>query len=297
MTLEELARSYHANHDEELSAGYLANLCNVASLATKFAGREVDASELTSEFCNGLLIWLRQNGRSDGTIRSRRTDLMILGKYAKRLRIVEKRPKVKRFKLRPKPPRTWAESDIQSIFKACSKLEGELPNGISQRWYLTSLFGCLYSTGIRLGDALNLSPSDISSNNRITIVCGKTGRPITRIIDGAAIQFMLEAGCFDRETCWPLWGSGCERSRRRNLYRRISRTIRAAGLTGTAKFFRRAAATHTAERSGIDAARRLLDHRSLSTTMNHYLDSAQLTPIEGPCLSSLLSNCGQRSQS
>ncbi len=288
MTLEELARSYHANHDEELSAGYLDNLRNIANLAKRFTGREVDASELTSEFCNELLIWLRRNGRSDGTIRSRRTDLMILGRYAAKLKIVHKRPKVKRFKLRSKPPKTWAARDIQAIFRACSKLEGELPNGISQRWYLTSLFGLLYSTGIRLGDALSLRPADISSNNRISIVCSKTGRPITRIIDGAAFQFMLEAGCFNRDVCWPLWGGGGERSSRRNLYRRISNVIQSAGLSGTARFFRRAAATHTAERSGVEAARRLLDHRSLSTTMNHYLDSSQLTPIEGPALSSLL---------
>jgi integrase len=288
MTIEELARSYHANHDQELSAGYLDNLRNIAALATRFKGRTVDASELTSEFCNELLIWLRKNGRSDGTLRSRRTDLMILGRYAARLRLVPKRPKIKRFKLRQKPPKTWAESEIQAIFKACSKIDRDLPNGISESWYLQSLFGVLYSTGIRLGDALALRGDDISSNRRISIVCSKTGRPITRVIDGAAIQFMLAAGCFEREYCWPLWGGGSDRSTRRNLYRRISNVIRAAGLTGTARFFRRAAATHTAERSGVDAARRLLDHRSLSTTVNHYLDSSQLTPIEGPNLRSLL---------
>jgi integrase len=288
MTLEELARSYHANHDLELSAGYLENLRNVANLATRFKGREVDATELTSEFCNELLIWLRQNGRADGTIRSRRTDLLILGRYAARLRLVPKRPRIKRFRLRQKPTKTWAETEIAAIFTACSKLEKDLPNGVSERWFLQSLFGLLYSTGIRLGDALNLRGEDISSSRRISITCSKTGRPITRVIDGIAFQFMLEAGCFDREICWPLWGGGCARSRRRNLYRRISNVIRAAGLTGTARFFRRAAATHTAERSGVDAARRLLDHRSISTTMNHYLDSSQLTPIEGPNLGSLL---------
>jgi integrase len=288
MDLHDLARSYHSNHDCELSTGYLDNLLNVARLADKFAGRKVQAKELTSEFCNDLLRWLRANGRSDGTIRSRRTDLLILGKYAARLRLLEKRPKIKRFKLRQAPPKTWAEPEIRKIFDACAKLEGTLPNGISQRWYFASLFACLYSTGIRLGDALSLKPAQINANHIATITCSKTGRPVSRQLDAVAVQFMLEAGCLDRAVCWPLWGISSGRSSRRNLYRRVSIIVKSAGLSGTARYFRRAAATHVAETLGVDAARRLLDHRSVTTTLNHYLDQTQLTPVAGPQLSSLL---------
>lgn len=273
MLLTDLIDRYFLQHGDELSDPYRDQFAFLVSNMKRFFGTAPTTDHLRADLTEAYLQWLRLLGRKADTVRTRRTSIHTLWRFAWEEDLVASPPKLKRLRM-PKriSPIAWTPREVEQFADTCLLLKGRFPKtGIERSWYMRSLALSMYSTGFRLGDMQCVSFSWISHDGSVRVVCSKTGREVVRWFSREALEAIERTEPRNRELIWPLW------ARRDRLFDLFRRVVRMANVRqGTSKYLRRAGVTQIAIRYGIEAAQRFADHRSPQTTRQHYIDESQL---------------------
>jgi len=268
---------YVSNHDYGLSDGTIEQLGIAARAWSRFLGRTAHVADFRPDTLNAYLDWLRVN-RAPDTLRTRRSALLMLWRYAYENDLAKEAPRKIR-KRRPirRAPRAWSVEQVRCLFDAAGAMRGKW-RGVTwnQSLWTESLMRAGYDTGLRLADLLALRYDQVAPI--VTVMQHKTQRPVVIVLRPATIA-MIDQAVTDHghALCWPLWAS------RDAFYRYMQRVIASAGLSGSFKWLRRSAIT-AAERVTPGAGTRLAGHAARATTEQWYLDVSQLSPPVPPPL-------------
>lgn len=234
-----------------------------------FVGSDVTIESIHTDQINRYLKHLQSMGRAYDTIRTRRTNLLVLINEAYRQQLTDQDSRRIR-RLTPKRPKieAWTPSQVRQLFDIAQSWIGqrELPGGICEGLYWSAYVCAAWDSGLRHGDLLGLPMGDIQE--RFWIDQHKTANPVLvefRESTVARIKRLQKSG--PPRLCpfaWPL--------KRRAFFRHASILIKQAGLKGTMKFLRRGCGTAVAAASqNVADASRKLGHTSEAITRRHYL--------------------------
>jgi len=234
---------------------------------------EIDAASI-----NRHLLWLIDRGCRPASIRSRRTKLLCLWRAAYSDGYTEQRPdadRVRRVKVpRPNPVGLSAD-DMRTLIAYCET--GLRHHLISVRVpcgdYLASLFGFLWDSGMRLGDAVSMEFAWPQSRT-VTWRQSKTGAWHRAVLSTKTMDAIEKIRLPERRLVWPR-----ETDNLTALHRLIKGAIKDAGLVGTSKYIRRGVATNVYLNGGDPGA--ALGHVPGSrVAYRHYVSQeAQLSPV------------------
>lgn len=284
MHLSEHVETYIREHD--LRNGTAADYSTMARMFTEWSlsvSLETLSTAEATNLLNDWIIHLTGMGLAPSTVRGYRAKVLVLWRDAYRCGVVNTMPdvlRVRRVKVPRSNPEGWTRDDIMRLCEYC-----EIEPGMRRRLrlvkvqkglYLSALFRWLFNTGMRLGDALDVSFSDIQGGqivfrqNKTEVwhrvkLWPSTLRAIDRIRDP------------QRDRIWWQPSRG-----HRALYRTIQLTVERAGLKGTTKFARRGGAT-VVEQEQPGMAPTYLGHVPGSTVAyRHYVDQRLLTRVASP---------------
>lgn len=261
VTFLSIARSYLNNR--VVTKSYASNVIKVAK----------DVKFLTTESINNYLK-KRLETIQASTVRSHRTILLGLWKYAYENDLIDHMPKnIIKIKIKRKPTKAWTIKDCEDLVqKTFEKDNTYLKNGTSIGKYLRCWILLGYESGARRGDIFNFKFSNLD-NNILSWTMSKTGDPMTKVLSEKTIQSINDLQIYntkndDRILGWVL-------SKRRSLTI-IKQHIIDCGLSGTSKFLRRSGATHI-EIDKPGYAKFHLGHRTSGLAEKNYIDFSQIT--------------------
>lgn len=268
----------------EYVASYL--LANDVSLRTaddyrwiaKYFDRDtrLPLDEFTAERLNRYLVALKDRGWSASSVRSLRTKVLVLWRAAYRDGYTDNAPdvgRIRRIKVPAPNPQgltheqtaaliAWCQANMRRKMRLVPVPAGD---------YLAALFLFLWSTGMRLGDALTIDYSQIDQT--ITWRQSKTGRWNSAKLSPATLA-AIEAIRTDRALVWPRPGKS-----RTALYRLIKRAFAGVGMVGTSKLIRQGVATDVFL-AGKDPGQALGHVPGSRVAIRHYVrPDAQLSPV------------------
>lgn len=226
-----------------------------------------------TDMLNGWIDSMRETHKPD-TIRTQRGNILTLWRFAFREGIVSEQPlKIRRLRPIRRSVEAWTIAEVQQLIAAAKRLRGHFRAVTWRRApWTASLVMAGYDSGLRLGDLLRVSASQLS-NESLRITQHKTGRIVyVRFRPETYAEILIAMSDHpDSKLLWPLWG------RREALCRHIVKLVSAAGIRpGTFRWLRRTAATQV-ERMEPGRATELLGHASRSTTEQWYIDRSQLS--------------------
>lgn len=246
-----------------------------AWIASQF---NVDVDAITAHLINVHLQLLRDRGCSPSSVRSRRTKLLVLWRAAYRNGYTENRPdqdRVRKVRVPEPNPQGLTHEQTARLVEWCQASMRRrmrlvpVPAGD----YLAALFLFLWSTGMRLGDALSMQ-FDWLQTDTVTWRQSKTDRWHTARLSPATLHAIELIRTPDRCLIWPRHGKS-----RTALYAMIRRAFRGAGLDGTSKYIRRGVATDVFTR-GLDPGRALGHVPGSRVAIRFYVSQdAQIEPV------------------
>lgn len=265
MKLTEFVECYAAQRDlEETSVGQY----RLAARAFENWAGVSSLDEVTPEQINAHLRWLKTVGRADTTRHSRRRDLLLLLRAARRDFPFDL---VSPVKVSDRITRAWTRAQVEHLLKIAGEIAGEYSTAIPRAMWWQTYILAAWDSGMRACDLLSVEYSWMSASGGFSIIQRKTGQkhrvqfsPVTR----GMIDVSMRAAP-KRALIWPLWG------RREVFAKGAKRLIRAAGLQGTMKWLRRASATEI-EREHPGCASRHLGHKTPGLAERFYIDYDQL---------------------
>lgn len=250
--------------------------CTVESLE-RWSGRTLCCHEFEVSWVNQYLAELDGSHLAKPTIRSRRIQLVALWRAAFDAGLCPEPPnKVRRVKIIQRPPEAWSHAEMEELLKAASRLTGRYclkdpATGESHRIlrsvYWRAFVRCLWDSGLRSGDALQISVGDIGDGGIMQLSQGKTGRWHVCKFHPSTLTTFAALKLPQRSRLLPWGKSG-------NYLRQEFRdgVAKSAGLVGTMKKIRKSSASdvelHHPGMGGVHLGHRL----SASISHNHYLD-------------------------
>ncbi len=146
---------------------------------------------ITKEFSD---VWCgKRPNEADGTKYDRVSKLSLFAKYLCDIGFASYIPEVPRFKT-SFVPYIFSKEEIVAIFSACDRfLPGRIPHNAAYAM-MPALFRLLYSTGLRLGEALALEVKDVNlTEKHVTVRQSKNGTerivPISDSMADACLQY------------------------------------------------------------------------------------------------------------
>jgi hypothetical protein len=273
--LANVLQNYIADHPSFLSESYQVQLKNAVSVFSKYLGHDATLGDLPDHI-NPFLAKMRDDGKSPKTVKHRRNSLLVLWRTAFEDRLTDEPPRAKRIILPPKVPHCWTQEQMAHLVATMAKDEREMSNGMQRGLWFASLTLALYSSGLRLSDVVKAERTEVSKEGLYKVIQGKTGRLVVRTLDPRGIALAMATGNPRRDHIWDLPYN------RTWIHKQFKLFVGKAGLEGTTRWIRRSAATHLCSQQGIEEARKLLDHRSLTTLVNHYLGTLDSMTHPGP---------------
>lgn len=284
MNLTEHVATYVREHD--LRNGTACDYGTMARLFTEWSGgirlEQLSTVEATN-LLNSWIIHLTGEKLAPASVRGYRGKILVLWRDAYRVGALPTMPDVLRVR-KVKVPRTnpegWSRDDIARLCEFCEidpsmrrRLRmTKVPKGL----YLGALFRFMFNTGMRLGDALDVSFADIQGG-QITFSQNKTGVFHRVVLWPSTIRAIERIREPKRDRIW--WQGG---TANRALYKTIQLTVKRAGLKGTSKYARRGGAT-TVEQEQPGMAPTYLGHVPGSTVAySNYVDRRLLTRTACP---------------
>lgn len=245
----------------------------------RFLGRPPVFTDLDDGIVTEFVYSLKLNAQ---TVNSYRSKLICFWNYAFRKRKVEFGPDVdalREFRVAPVALTMEQLGRVFDVARSYDRPAGGIC-GIPATDYWFSLVMALYDTGLRIGAlrTAQMADLDLTEGNASVFIPGehqKTGKYARRPLhhDTAAILHRMAEAAPDRELVWPWEMDG------RYLYRFARQLFVDAGVDIPRKRFhlmRRTAATQVARRMGVEKARQYLQHTTVNTTLEHYIDEDQL---------------------
>lgn len=238
----------------------------------------VDVDAITAHLINVHLQLLKDRGCSPSSVRSRRTKLLVLWRAAYRDGYTENRPdpyRVRKVRVPAPNPQGLTHEQTARLVEWCQlhmrRRMRLIP--VPAGDYLAALFLFLWSTGMRLGDALSMQ-FDWLQTDTVTWRQSKTDRWHTARLSPATLHAIETIRTPGRSLIWPRPGKS-----RTALYAMIRRAFRGAGLDGTSKYIRRGVATDVFTR-GLDPGRALGHVPGSRVAIRFYVSQdAQIEPV------------------
>lgn len=237
---------------------------------------QLSLDEFSAANLNAFLVKLQDRGWKPASLRGLRTKLLVLWRAAYRDGCTENRPdadRLRRIRVPQPNPQGLSRAETERLVAWCQQnLRRKMrlvpvPAGD----YLAALFLFLWSTGMRLGDALSMEYAWIAPT--ITWQQSKTGRWHRARLSPATLA-AIENIRTERALVWPRPGKS-----RTALYKLIRRAFTGAGLSGTSKFIRRGVATNV-YLNGDDPGQALGHVPGSRVAIRFYVSQeAQLAPV------------------
>lgn len=256
-----------------VSAHYAANLLRAA-------GR---CGTLSTEAVN-VLLRKRLETRSTGTVRSERTMLLCVWKWAFESDLILTPPKgIMRIKNRKPATQAWTVEQLQIAIKSTDRYIGRktragTPLDLMMRtWILLA-----YESGARFGDVWSFRGDQIDGDV-LRWTQSKTGDALAKVLSPACLAAVKQMATTSPDGRIIGWACG-----RRMAMRRMREHLDACGLKGTSKWLRRSGATHI-EMLHPGKASLHLGHRTPTLAAQAYIDWGQVrktTPVTPQLVSS-----------
>lgn len=240
-----------------------------AEAMNKWAGRQVEASELEPDLFNRWVRHLQEGRMAPATVANRRRHLLTLWRAAADRGLCSDPPR----RLRPAkvpytPPRAWTVDEVRRVLEVTRLLrrtrQGQMPR--SEFWTLAVRIA--WESGLRLGDTLKLRAEDIQPDGVVVMGQSKTMRPVVFVLSAKTRQMIAESiAARPRSVVLP-WGSSRETFRKQ-----FALIVKKAGIRrGTWKWLRRSSATDVEKACPGAGATHLGHARGSTIAARHYLD-------------------------
>jgi integrase len=284
--LKKLVEEYIADRNEErpvnapLAKASCAFLRECVATFARYLCRPPTVADLTAEHVNGMLRYLLKNGRSAYTVKSRRTGMRALWKYAHSRGLAGPFERVQNVRLPALNVQGYDDQAMTALIEHVATMRGVLRStGLPKRMWWETFLAVLWETGIRSGDMLLIEPKHFDKKGWLWIEEQKTGKRAWLHIRPSVAERLVEFINFDysRERIWPGYT-------RRNLSRAFAEMVDAVGVGGTLRWIRRGAASDV-ERLHPGAAWRFLRHSVPTLFDKHYrvdkiVEQNPVTPTE-----------------
>lgn len=281
MLLRDYLSTYDSTHEYGLRKSTFQRHVAAIGAWERFEQRPVTIDDLQTPILNRFLDWTRENRKPD-TFRTTRGAILTLWRHAHEEGVVSAAPKgVRKMRIRRVSPTAWNPVELRTLIKTANdpkdwRCRQRMPSGIPAGIWWESLIRTAYDTGMRLGDMLDASPSQITPHGNaamIRYVASKTGDEFFRMLRPRTFYFVgaaIESNRTDRDRVWPLWSS------RDSFYRKFSSMVEAAGIRkGTFRWIRRTAVTW-ADIVKPGAGQQVAGHKCERVTAESYRDVTQI---------------------
>lgn len=241
-------------HYEESVATFSRYLCRPATTA-----------DLSDDTLNRFLRHLFVNGRSEYTVKNRRTGLLVLWRFAARLKLVQPPEDVQRVRLNQLSIKGYDEKDIKKLVEYVSAMRGMVRTAGLRKcdWWETFIL-VAWETGVRAGDLGAIEVGHLDQDGWLWIVEHKTSKRGWRLLRPSTVErlrFFIDWDR-DRQFIWPGYS-------RRWLHKTFSAIARGAGVDGSLRWIRRGAAS-SVESEHPGAGWRFLRHSVPTLFDKHY---------------------------
>lgn len=225
---------------------------------------------LTADQINALLR-KRLETRSTVTVRSERTMILTLWRWAWEADIVESPPKgVMKIKPRKAATQAWTIAQLQGAIEATGRYSGlKTRTGAPCDLLMRAWLLLAYESGARFGDvwAFRLDQLD---GDILRWTQHKTGDALAKVLSPACLAAVKEMAALSPDGRILGWACGS-----RMAQRRMRQHLDACGLKGTSKWLRRSGATHI-EMEHPGKASLHLGHRTPTLAAQAYIDWGQV---------------------
>jgi integrase len=264
MDFASLAESYLSSRI--VSKEHAANVRRVAGLCGNVSAARVN------EYLRSRL-----ENHASVTVRSERTILLSLWKFAWDADVVDVAPKgVVKIKSAKKPTKAWTVEQLRQSIAHCDNYgEKRLRSGVRMKDFMVAWILLGYETGARWGDIFAFSKANIDGDS-IRWTQHKTGDPLVKLLSNAcqeAAERVLSKSPDGRIVGWVCG--------KRMAMRHMRKHLDGCGLDGSSKWLRRSGATHC-EIAKAGSGRLHLGHRSVGLFETAYADWSQIrknTPV------------------
>lgn len=252
--------------DRPVTASHRASVLRAASRIKRFDAGVVNA------FLNKRL-----RERSTITVRTERSIILTLWRWAWENDLVEKPPKgILRFKSRKPPTQAWTPEQIVAAIKATERHNGRrMRSGAPRGLFLKTWLLLGYESGARMGDNFTFTAENIDGDV-LRWVQSKTGDGLAKVLSPECLSCVNQMLALSPDGSILRWA--CCRRQAINL---MKEHLVACGLPGTSKWLRRSGATHI-EMATPGKASLHLGHRTQNLAAQAYLDWGQIrktTPV------------------
>jgi integrase len=286
LPLVQLIERYR-NYKLECGVGAAEQLQVTARLYGKYLQQLATVDDLNKESIAKFLRWLLNEGRSPGTVKSKRQHLRQLWRFARQLRLADKVPRqLPEIRDPEGEPVSWEPEQLEQLLPLARSWKRQRASKANRWWsgrWMECLLLVLYETGERIGALRKLKrTSFVRETGSLYVPCTarkakrKTRhyalRPTTAALLSSLLDEVPEAEC---ELLFPYLGET------KSLRKILTDVLLQAGLPAdrSSKFhrFRRTHGTLIAVATDEEAARKALGHSSAKTTAR-YVNRKALPP-------------------
>ncbi len=251
----------------------------------EFVGHPIRLEELSDHLASKWVLWLEAGGASPKTCHSFRRDVLTVWRRAAKHKLCDPPSDDIRTVKLPRPnPDAWSIEEVRKILATCDRMTGFFKNGIPKSKYLRLLIETAYQTGLRRGDLLRLTVSDVNDDGVISTLMGKTLDGHISTLESETRELFMGMAQRLKEDGDPLWEQPLHwPTNERTLYALLHKVRRMAGVktSGALQKLRRTGATYV-EKQYPGAAMRFLGHRTPGLAYRHYVDRSKLGPPPRP---------------
>ncbi len=254
----------------ELSPATRTHYVECVNSFRRHLGREPIINDLRPEYVNQLLAKLLESGLSPYSVKSVRTGLRALMRFAKREGIIDVDPeRLRRVHCPRLEVKGFGEASMLHLLAYVATLRGKVRNvGARKSVYYTAMLLTMWNIGCRVGDVPRIEVAKFDPNGRLWVFEVKTRKSRWHRLHDTTTQAI--AACIaespERELIWPGHRTG------RALGFWFSETIKRAGLSGTSRFIRRGASSEL-DRAQPGMGWRFLNHSCPRVFEDHYRDT------------------------
>lgn len=278
MLLKDFVPRYVEKSETPIRESTVVFLKSAVGTMRKWGDRDVRVDELSDQFVNLFLDWLRKN-RANDTFRTVRGAIKTLWVAAVKQGFNASPPaELKKHKSQPRIIIAWTAMEVQQLIEAANNYGNSTfrNSSIRKKEYFASIVSAAYDCGLRLGDMLSLErPGVMRSKDgfgRFAFRTSKTSDVITRELTPSTMDLVdAHLRVLGRANyVWPLW------ARREAFYNQFKRLVEEAKIRpGTFKYVRRCAVTQ-GEIDEVGRGTLIAGHKNRRVTLESYVDQSQL---------------------
>lgn len=272
MQLEELVRAYISAKNEErpmgreLSTKTCEHYLECARVYSKFLERRALVEDLNKAEIMRFLQSLIDSGLSAYTVKNRRTGLMLLWRFARRMRLTKHKCKgVRAIYCPPLAINGYSVQQMDQLLSHVSSLVSVVrTTGVTKPIYWGSFLRTDWEVGMRIGDMISVGIEHFDASGWLWCYETKTHKAGWRRLRPSTAESITNciAANPHRKLIWPGYT-------RKNICRAFTELAAAAGVKGTSKYIRSGGSSEC-DRQHPGSGWQHLRHSSPVVWQNHY---------------------------